>query len=433
MPENENQNPNKGPLSILSEDDWTGVSENLRYGGRSHLRKSYRISIDVLHFNIKNGRYRIRYSLLEKANPEVIIDSTQDHWRREILSLLNGTWEDSKTGIGTRKDRQYFLQLVEDIRERDQERPGVVLETGGVMSGNRRLAALMTLFNETQNQRYRCFEAFIVPSSGAITNADIWHLEMSAQMAQTRLTRDYDPVEKILKIREGVDSFIELNPADGERSAIRAVATDFGQNEDEIRGQLTILSNIEQYLNAIGHPNEWWLAEELTEIFTEIGPLKQALETNAMSFEDRSKLMRSIFHIIQNKEASNQINYQLLRNIRASVGPTTRRRGARRMPSVTRILIDVAPSTSDLRVLPDDASLARVNELVARFDSEYQANKEQEAPITKAQRAESNLQKLVEILPGTDLISAGRDELISSLTNSRELADKAINIVKKTE
>ena len=56
------------------------------------------------------------------------------------------------------------------------------------MSGNRRLAALITLYNETQNDRYRCFDGFIIPSSDAITNADLWHLEMSAQMAQTRLT-----------------------------------------------------------------------------------------------------------------------------------------------------------------------------------------------------------------------------------------------------
>jgi len=112
MQEQENQIPKEGPLSILAEDAWTGVRENIRYGGQSHLRKSYRIPIDILHFNIKNGRYRIRYSLLEKANPEVVIDPTQDHWRHEILGLLNGTWEDSKTGIGTRKDRKYFLQLV---------------------------------------------------------------------------------------------------------------------------------------------------------------------------------------------------------------------------------------------------------------------------------------------------------------------------------
>ena len=428
MPENDSQIPKEGPLSILSEDDWTGVSENLRYGGKSHLRRAYRIPIDILHFNIRNGRYRTRFSLLEKANPEVIIDPTQDRWRREILSLLNGTWED-RTGIGTRKDRQYFLQLVEDIRERDQERPGVVLETGGVMSGNRRLAALMTLFNETQNQRYRCFHAFIVPSSGAITNADLWHLEMSAQMAQTRLTRDYDAVEKILKIREGVDYFMELNPADGERSAIRAVATDFGQPEDSIRDQLTILYNIEQYLNSIGHPGEWWLAEGLTEVFTEIGPLKQALETNAMPFESRSKLMRSIFHAIQNGEA----DYRLLRDIRTSVGPISRRRGARRMPSVTSILIDAAPSTSDLRKPQNEVSKVCMSELVERFRSEFEANKEQEAPLTKAQRAESNLQKLVEILPQADRSNIKQGELITSLTNSKEFVDKAIDILNKTK
>ena len=427
MPEKESQIPNEGPLSILSEDDWTGVSENLRYGGQSHLRRSYRIPIDILHFNIKTGRYRIRFSLLEKANPEVIIDPTQDRWRQEILSLLNGTWEDKNTGIGTRKDRQYFLQLVEDIRERDQERPGVVLETGGVMSGNRRLAALMTLFNETQNQRYRFFEAFIVPSSGAITNADLWHLEMSAQMAQGRLTRGYDPVEKILKIREGVNYFMELNRVGGERSAIRGVATDFGQTEDDIRDQLTILNNIEQYLISIGRPGEWWLAEGLTEVFTEIGTLKQALETNAMAFEDRSKLMRSIFNIIQNKEA----DYRLLRDIRTSVGPVSRRRGARRMASVTRILINAAPSTSELRTPPNDASRSSVDELVNRFHSEFEASKEQEAPLTKAQRAESNLQKLVEILPQVDHNNVKQDELITSLTNSKELVDKAISIMKK--
>jgi len=429
MINNDTQIPKDGPLSILKEEDWTGVSENLRYGGKPHLRRSYRIPIDILHFNIKNGRYRIRFSLLEKANPEVIIDPTQDRWRQEILSLLNGTWEDKNTGVGTRKDRQYFLQLVEDIRERDQERPGVVLETGGVMSGNRRLAALMTLFNETQNQRYRCFEAFIVPNGGAITNADLWHLEMSAQMAQTRLTRDYDPVEKILKLREGVDYFMQLNRAGGERSAIRAVATDFGQTEDNICEQLTILSNIEQYLISIGHPGEWWLAEGLTEVFTEIGPLKQALETNAMAFEDRSKLMRSIFHIIQNGEA----DYRLFRDIRTSVGPVSRRRGARRMPSVTKILINAAPSTSELRVPPDNASQDRVNELVNRFKSEFEANKEQEAPLAKAQRAESNLEKLVEILPQAEHNRIKQGELITSLAKSKELVDKAISIIEKIE
>ena len=184
MANTESQIPTQGPLSVLTEEAWTGVSDNLRYSGQPHLRKCYRIPIDLLHFNIENGRYRTKFLLLTKANLDATIDPRQEQWREEILKLLNGTWEDTNYPVGTRKDRPYFIQLVEDIKERGQERPGIVLETGGVMSGNRRLAALIHLYNEQQNERFRYFEAFIVPSAGGVTSADIWHLEMAAQQEE---------------------------------------------------------------------------------------------------------------------------------------------------------------------------------------------------------------------------------------------------------
>lgn len=64
------------------------------------------------------------------------------------------------------------LHIVEDIKDRGQERPGIVLETGGVMSGNRRLAALLASYAEQQNERFRYFDAFIVPSTGNMTDAE---------------------------------------------------------------------------------------------------------------------------------------------------------------------------------------------------------------------------------------------------------------------
>ena len=50
-----------------------------------------------------------------------------------------------------------------------------------------------------------------------MTNADLWHLEMSAQQAQSRLLREYESVERLLKIRQGVESFKELNPPEKEK------------------------------------------------------------------------------------------------------------------------------------------------------------------------------------------------------------------------
>jgi hypothetical protein len=427
MTNTENQIPTEGPLSVLTEGAWTGVSDNLRYGGQPHLRKCYRIPIDLLHFNIENGRYHTKFLLLKKANPDVIIDATQERWKQEIFKLLSGAWEDPNTGINTKKDRPYFLNLGEDIKDRGQERPGIVLETGGVMSGNRRLAALLALYAEQQNERFRYFDAFIVPSTGNITNADLWHLEMAAQQAQARLTREYEPVERLLKIRQGIESFEALNPPEGEGSAIRAVANDFGVTEDYIVQEMDTLKQIESYLDAIGHPEEWWLAEGLTEVFTEIGPLLQACDTNTMPFEDRSKLIRAIYRITQ----AGQADYRLIRDVRASVGPLTRRRGTRRMPSVTKILVDNAPTTAMLRQGGVSSTTGvDAEELVDRFHSEFEANKDQEAPVTKAERAESNLRKLVDMLRQSGGGNPARkDQLVDSLRKSRSLTSEALGII----
>ena len=426
----ESQIPTQGPLSVLTEDAWTKVSDNLRYGGQPHLRKCYRIPIDLLHFNIENGRYRTKYLILKKANPDATIDPIQERWRGEIFTLLSGTWEDPTTGVGTKKDRQYFLQLVEDIKERGQERPGIVLETGGVMSGNRRLAALIYLYNEQQNERFRYFEAFIVPSVGGATSADIWHLEMAAQQAQARLTRTYEAVDRLLKIRQGVECFEALNPPEGRTSAIRAVANDFGEKEDYIIDELNTLFEIEKYLNAIGHPEEWWLAEGWTEVFTEIPPLLQAFETNAIAFEDRSKLLRTIYHLVQND--NKDVDYRLIRAIRATIGPKTRRRGARRMPAVAKILIENAPSTATLRQGVTQTTREATQQLIDKFKSEVEANREQEAPLTKAERAESNLRKLVEVLERQGIDNAQQTEKVArSLTESESLINSALRILQQ--
>jgi len=423
----ESQIPTQGPLSVLTEEAWTSVSENLRYGGQPHLRRCYRIPIDYLHFNIENGRYRTKFMLLQKANPDVTIDPRQERWRQEIFRLLNGTWEDPNYPVGTKKDRQYFIQLVEDIKERGQERPGIVLETGGIMSGNRRLAALMHLYDESQNERFRYFEAFIIPSAGSVTSADIWHLEMSAQ-TPARLTRDYEAIELLLKIRQGVECFAALNPPGGRTTAIKAVANEFAKTEEHIIDELLTLQEIEKYLRTIGHPEEWWLAEGQTEVFTEIPPLLQASRTNAMSHEDQSKLLRTIYHLIQNDNA----DYRLIRDIRTSIGPVTRRRSVRRTPAVTRVLIENAPTTATLQQGRTRMTEEASQQIAERFRSEFQATREEGAPLIKAERAESNLRILVEILERQGIDDARQiEKLARSLTKSEVLVQRALQILQE--
>lgn len=388
------QIPLSGPLSSLQDDtSFYGEVQYLDYGGERHLRKAYRIPIDLLHFNIENGRYATKFSLLKGANPGVNINPRASHWRDEILRMLNGTWEDAASGVNTRPDRNHFETLAGDIEQRGQERTGIVLEDGGVMSGNRRLAALITLSSQHPDaDKYRYFHAFIVPGQG-VSPADAWRLEMSAQMGQGRLLRDYEPVERLIKIRQGVELWRQTNVTDTEEDAIRVVANDFGTEPSTIRKDLDSLKHIDNYLHAINRPDQYWLANELTEVFTELETLEQSMRVNGLPLQDQAKLRAATYFMIRNGQA----DFRLMRDIRGAVGPARRRRDAQSVPKAFAALIDNAP---DPGVLPEEPTQDTEEHAIAmaeKFRAEFQAGRPGSV-LSKAQRGDANLRAVKEAL-----------------------------------
>ena len=422
----EHQIPETGPLSTLLEDDsFYGEVQYLDYGGSRHLRKAFRVPIDLLHFNIQNGRYATKFSLLQGANPGVNIDPRETLWRNEILKMLDGTWEDSGTGVNTRSERSHFVSLMEDIAQRGQERTGIVLEDGGVMSGNRRLAALITLSNQHPDvDRYRYLHAFIVPGQG-VSPADAWRLEMSAQMGQGRLIRDYDAVERLIKIREGVRLLVETNVFDSETEAIRVVATDLGTDPGTISKDLDSLKHIDNYLEATGKPGQYWLANNLTEVFTELEPLEQSMRVNNTPLRDRARIHTSVFFMIQNDQA----DFRLLRDVRSAIGPARRRRDARSVPQAVEAITSNSPDPQVLREEPNGRTERQATELVEQFRAEYQAGRPASV-LSKALRGEANLRAVKETLetdgsPSQDVSI----DLERSLSSARVYADESLQFI----
>ena len=412
----ESQIPKTGPLSILNEEsDWTQVQQNLFYNGRPHLRRAFRIPIELLHFNLQNGRYHTKFLLLQQAHPGENIDPNEPRWRDEILKLLNGTWEDHRTGVNTHEDRSYFLDLVDDLRQRGQEHAGLVLENGGVMGGNRRLAALVTLAKERNEERFRRFEGFIVP--GTMDAADRWRLEISAQMGQGRLLKDYDPVEKLLKIRQGVD--LLKTPLVGEDAAIGAVATDFGSTPEKIRGELQTLRAIEEWLTATGHPAEYWRATDKTELFTEVPSTFESAKKAAISLDHQSKLKRTVFSLISN----NAVDYRFMRQIRTSLGVT---RNSTPAPSAISLLIANAPGAEDLKKATTPESERAAEELVDLFESDVESKKAQRTPLTLAQTAENSLERLASIVGKGAIAADKKAQVLKSVQTSSRLAEEVL-------
>jgi hypothetical protein len=73
---------------------------------------------------------------------------------------------------------------------------------------------------------------------------------------------------------------VQTNVYDSEEAAIRVAANDFGTDAATIRKDLDSLKHIDNYLEAIGKPRQYWLANSLTEVFTELEPLVEAMRVN---------------------------------------------------------------------------------------------------------------------------------------------------------
>ena len=340
--------------------------------------------------------------------------------------MLDGTWEDSATGVNTRSDRSHFQGLVEDIEQRGQERTGIVLEDGGVMSGNRRLAALITLSSQHPDaDRYRYLHAFIVPGQG-VSLADAWRLEMSAQMGQGRLLRDYDPVERLIKIREGVGLIRQTHIHDSEEAAIRVVANDFGTDYATIRKDLNSLKHIDNYLDAIARPGQYWLANTLTEVFTELEPLEQSMRVNTVPLIDQARLRTGVYYLIRNDQA----DFRLLRDIRGAVGPASETPRRTVSPRSGRSNHCECPRRSnDSKVIRRKRQNNKAATIAEQFRAEYQAGRPGSV-LFKAQRGEANLRAVKEALEVDPAPSGGvSDQLRQSLISAREFATESLDLL----
>jgi hypothetical protein len=279
-----------------------------------------------------------------------------------------------------------------------------------------------------ENPKYRVLKTFIIPAEGGMTPADRWRLEISAQQGQGRLLKDYDAVERLLKISEGVDLLNDQNGGSGRDSAIQAVARDFGLGSKQIREELDTLKHMTNYLEQIGHPKEWWQGERLTEVFTEWEPMEKALHTNAIPFDRRARMKAGLYDLIKN----GVVDYRFMREVRTAIGPVKKTKGAKSVQSAVNILIDHGPSADKLVRAVDNKSKKDANDVADAFRTELQSRKEEERPEVKARRAESNLKTVVDILTQYQVAKApvlDNKQLEDALDKSKDLAIKALELL----
>lgn len=241
------------------------------------LRKDlqvYRLPLSSLIYNIRNGRFAAELreheaTLARRLEPEKLDDAL------EIESLLL-------------KDSLKAEFLRDDIKRVGQMDPGVITDDGAIIDGNRRVAVLRRLHEETGEARFTYFEAARLPFD--VSAKDLWNIEAGIQLS-VDLQASYGPINELMKIKEGIEC----------GHSPRQVALVLGgeNNEDTVAQKLDRLKLIESYLGYIGKDYKYSEAERKVEHFIDLQNIMRRRDWKEMPAAEKSRMLTAAFELIR--------------------------------------------------------------------------------------------------------------------------------------
>ncbi|USQ68504.1 ParB/Srx family N-terminal domain-containing protein [Companilactobacillus allii] len=155
----------------------------------------YRIPLKYLYYNNQNGRINTAYKrFIVKRGIDDFAPAT-DNQDPEYNQILENLIYNS--------NKESMRLTMDSIDEKGQQEPGVVLNDGRVIDGNRRYTALRKIESRKEISQY--FEAVILPldMSTDIDKKNIKLLEVDLQFGREEKI-DYDPIDRVFDVYDAV-------------------------------------------------------------------------------------------------------------------------------------------------------------------------------------------------------------------------------------
>lgn len=151
----------------------------------------YKVKISELHYNKENGRIATWISTYNSdENRKPLDELDREEYNKVIESFIKKA-----------NSADSFKNLMNDIKKKTQLNPGVILDDGTVISGNRRFTALRNLYNEENcDEKYEYFECFILPVPS--TKDDKGYIKLIETKTQFSVVaeEDYNPIDRLVTI-----------------------------------------------------------------------------------------------------------------------------------------------------------------------------------------------------------------------------------------
>ena len=248
---------------------FTGLSRKLTLNGKTQPYYVYRIKLDMLYYNDKNDRIATWINRYEAENGALPVDDRE-------------AYNDTIQKFIEESNPEAMDQTLGNIQLFGQREPGVVLQDGRVIDGNRRFTCLRKLSKE--NSEFDYFEAVILEGDYSPTDKRIKTMELNIQIGSEKPV-DYDPVDRMYAVYRDL---VQNNTFTKEEYAREANMKMADLNMLIEKSILMV-----KFLEFIEAPNSFYLAREMKLD----GPLQEAVGVlkKCRTDDERDRMENVIF------------------------------------------------------------------------------------------------------------------------------------------
>ena len=243
----------------------TDATRKLTIQEKTKNYKVYRIPVEYLHYNNKNGR--IISSINKYESEGHILDlSDKDNYNNILQQYIINS---NKLALDATKA---------NIKLFGQRLPGVVLNDGRVIDGNRRFTCIRLLDAEEGTNLY--FEAVILDQAEGLSDTDIKRLELNLQHAEERPV-DYDPIDNLVEVYSVIvkDNLF----------SVEEYARNTNKKKSEVEKMLKKAKLMVEFLEFINAEGKFYVARDLNLD----GPLQEIMGIlNREDAEDEAEYLR---------------------------------------------------------------------------------------------------------------------------------------------
>ncbi len=245
------------------------TAKKISIGGRTSSYEVYRIDLKKLFYNDKNDRIATWVSKYKSETGLSEMDMSDIEAYNDIVQ-----------GFIIQSDQKALEKTKDNIRALNQREPGIVLNDGRIIDGNRRFTCLRMLAKE--NPDFRFFEAVILDSE--INAKTIKLLELQIQHGEETKV-DYNPIDKMVGLYQTV--VVE------KMLTLEEYRVSCDENLADVKRRMAKAELMVDFLEFINAPHQYYIARD----FELDGPLQEAITVlgKCETDEEKEEFKTSIF------------------------------------------------------------------------------------------------------------------------------------------